>query len=383
MLSLSRERVGADLAPWNEQGISKDLLIETENILDTALRFKIINNCLYLSFSHHKFKEKKIYNVNKFNLRRLVDFVSVLHNLLSKYKVANTEFVMNLHDAAIVFKDKYKALLAPPMFGYSKTKKRLAILVPYDFSSWDKLSMDIDKYCCDIFWNNKKEKLFFQGTANDPGKPYDNQKNEISHKVWTKDNWMRHYRCITVLIGKKHPDLIDARLGRYCKHISPEVVSEINKHIPKKNFITDFKKIMQYKYLLIVSGNAFTTRTKKYFASNCCVFKQECPTEEFFDCMLKPYIHYIPVKRDLSDLTDQIYWAKSNDSKAKEIADNGRNFMKENITSKKVYKYLADLLKAYADILRFSPVTERADLKIPAKSSKWSLKRLVTKGLNY
>jgi len=37
-----------------------------------------------------------------------------------------------------------------------------------------------------------------------------------------------------------------------------------------------------------------------------------------------PWVHFVPVKADLSDLLEKITWLRENDAKAKEIALNGR-----------------------------------------------------------
>jgi hypothetical protein len=37
-----------------------------------------------------------------------------------------------------------------------------------------------------------------------------------------------------------------------------------------------------------------------------------------------PWVHYVPVKRDLSDLIENIEWLKANDDKAREIGLNGK-----------------------------------------------------------
>ena len=36
-----------------------------------------------------------------------------------------------------------------------------------------------------------------------------------------------------------------------------------------------------------------------------------------------PYVHYVPVKNDQSDLIEKIEWLQANDDKAREIAENG------------------------------------------------------------
>ena len=51
-------------------------------------------------------------------------------------------------------------------------------------------------------------------------------------------------------------------------------------------------------------------------------FKHESPYKQYFESGLEPYVHYVPVKRDMSDLISQIEWARQNDDKAQEIVKN-------------------------------------------------------------
>ena len=45
-------------------------------------------------------------------------------------------------------------------------------------------------------------------------------------------------------------------------------------------------------------------------------------TEEWFYKDIKAWVHYVPVKNDLSDLIHRIEWLRENDHKAKQIAEN-------------------------------------------------------------
>jgi len=49
-------------------------------------------------------------------------------------------------------------------------------------------------------------------------------------------------------------------------------------------------------------------------AGDSVILKQDSHYYEFFYKQLRPYVHYIPVKADLSDLLDRIQWAKQHDA---------------------------------------------------------------------
>ena len=75
----------------------------------------------------------------------------------------------------------------------------------------------------------------------------------------------------------------------------------------------------------------------------------------YFYGELIPWKHYIPVKNDLSDLLAKISWAKQNDEKAKEIAQNGRAFVQENLKPNDILNYCHKVLVKYASLQRFTP----------------------------
>ena len=52
------------------------------------------------------------------------------------------------------------------------------------------------------------------------------------------------------------------------------------------------------------------------------MLKMESQYREHFYRHLEPFQHYVPVRGDLSDLTERIEWARRNDAEAKTIAEN-------------------------------------------------------------
>lgn len=90
-------------------------------------------------------------------------------------------------------------------------------------------------------------------------------------------------------------------------------------------------------------------------AGGSLVFKPESKYYEHFYMDLKPFVHYVPVESDLSDLVEKIKWAQQNDEKAKEIAKNGQQFANEQISPLQVYCYHAHVLNEFSKIIS-SPI---------------------------
>ena len=62
---------------------------------------------------------------------------------------------------------------------------------------------------------------------------------------------------------------------------------------------------------------------------NSVVFKVNSHWEQWYYPDLKEWVHYIPVKGDLSDLKEKFEWALSHDAECQEISKNATKFVQE------------------------------------------------------
>lgn len=132
-------------------------------------------------------------------------------------------------------------------------------------------------------------------------------------------------RTRTMLVehfGRVHPDSFD------CFHINTVAGQHHYMSLPDMT--------RKYRYLIDVGGSGYSGRTKFLMFSGRPLLFVERRYIEYFQDDLKPWVHYIPVREDLSDLLDRLGWMRDNDSKALEIARNARDFAVENFTMDKV-----------------------------------------------
>lgn len=121
-----------------------------------------------------------------------------------------------------------------------------------------------------------------------------------------------------------------------------------SKNIPIEYFSDrlDYTEFLKYKIFFIVDGNCIASNHMYGFASGCVPFlisKSKC----WFSHLIKPYIHYIPIDYDLSDLIEKIEWVKNNDEQAKIIAENAYNFTLEYFSSEYQHKYIKETIDKY------------------------------------
>lgn len=94
-----------------------------------------------------------------------------------------------------------------------------------------------------------------------------------------------------------------------------------------------------------IDGTVAAYRFPYLLAGDAVVFKQDSPFYEHFYKQLNPMKHYIPIKRDLSDLVEKLKWARKNDDSVKKISNQGQQFANENLAPDKVLCYHVQLLK--------------------------------------
>ena len=89
------------------------------------------------------------------------------------------------------------------------------------------------------------------------------------------------------------------------------------------------KECMKHRYILCIEGNDGCSAFSWALASNSVpIHTYPFSSATHFMYGLIPYVHFVPVKRDGSDLHETWQWCQENESKCKEIAQNGREHMK-------------------------------------------------------
>ena len=97
--------------------------------------------------------------------------------------------------------------------------------------------------------------------------------------------------------------------------------------------------VKKYSILIDIEGNGpYSARLKTLLWSHRPLLLVDRPGKEFFFEYLKEWEHYIPVKRDLSNLLEQTKWCFENYDKALEIAENAYQFSKTYLTREACYK---------------------------------------------
>ncbi|XP_036717000.1 protein O-glucosyltransferase 3 isoform X7 [Balaenoptera musculus] len=165
-------------------------------------------------------------------------------------------------------------------------------------------------------WINKTEKAFFRG----------------------RDS--REERLQLVQLSKDNPQLLDAGITGYF------FFQEKEKELGKAKLI-GFFDFFKYKYQVNVDGTVAAYRYPYLMLGDSLVLKQDSPYYEHFYMALKPWKHYVPIKRNLSDLLEKVEWAKENDEEAKKIAKEGQLTARDLLQPHRLYCYYYRVLQDF------------------------------------
>ena len=131
---------------------------------------------------------------------------------------------------------------------------------------------------------------------------------------------------------------MDIGLSKLCQNGKKE---EYKKYIRPTKTI---QELLEYKYILSVEGNDIATNLKWILYSNSVLFMPNPSIESWImETHLIPYIHYIPVKDDFSDLEEKMKWCDHNEEECLDIIKNSREYIEifldeqnEDVIMKKV-----------------------------------------------
>jgi len=127
-------------------------------------------------------------------------------------------------------------------------------------------------------------------------------------------------------------------------------LTDENKTILNKYYKEPLSKNIQleYKFILNIEGNDYASSFPWVLASNCCPLHNYPFSWEsyIFGQDLLPWIHFIPVNNDGTDLLEKYNWCIQNLEKCEEIANNGKKYMEpylDKILNEKILKYFFEL----------------------------------------
>jgi len=182
-------------------------------------------------------------------------------------------------------------------------------------------------------WSEKSDKVLFRGTASGCG-------------ITTETNM----RLKLVRLAKKHPDIFDAGLSnfnyRMKKNLNEPIrVLDSNKY-ERGTFIDNDTK-PTFKYILNIDGHVSAFRLGYELQIGSVILLVESDNRIWISDLIEPYVHYVPINPDLSNILEIIQWCKDNDSKCMEIANNAEKLFHDKLQRDGVFDHMQQTLNKF------------------------------------
>lgn len=280
--------------------------------------------------------------------------------LCESRKVPDIEFFINRRDFPILKKDKtepynniFNSENVPlishnyekysPILGGSITKKYADISIP-TWKDWARISAFEGKFfikTCDellielkeVEWSKRLPTAIFRGGSTGCGTTKD-----------TNPRLKLAYLSKITKVEDGYP-LLDAGITKWNlrprKHQGNLYLQtiDINKEAPLVKYLTAQEQC-NYKYIINVDGHVTAFRLSLELSMGSVILLGDSEYTIWFMKYLEPYKHYIPIKKDLSNLVEIIRWCRKNDEQCKKISENAKIFYLKYLNKNSILDYL-------------------------------------------
>lgn len=89
------------------------------------------------------------------------------------------------------------------------------------------------------------------------------------------------------------------------------------------------EEMSQFRYVLDIDGNSNSWNFMMKLRLGACVLRVDSDWEQWFCDRLRPWYHYVPIAKDLSDAADVLRWCLDNSGECEAIAARGKAFASE------------------------------------------------------
>lgn len=186
-------------------------------------------------------------------------------------------------------------------------------------------------------WHEKQNKIVWRGA--------------LSEAEWrdalTSVRW-RVNKLVTDL-NLKGSTLYDIGLSGIPRWLTTRVrfnATEVGGYLPK---ISPMSTFMNYKAILDMDGNSWSSRFGTLLCYNSVVVKIEPKYYEYFYPELKPWTHFVPVKDDLSDFDLNIGWAldPKNEKAVRSIVEQANDWCSRRFLPDELARDQLDIWESY------------------------------------
>ncbi|CAN8070065.1 unnamed protein product [Agarophyton chilense] len=276
-----------------------------------------------------------------YRISRMVWTLNLLQEALAAYPdlaKIKCEFYVNVADSPRSTVDSMSRDMGGiPVFSFRTSTSYLDIPVPdpveygsngnYVWNAEDKLPFEA-----------RIPKLVFRGSSS-------------SLQDYHDHNWLSVPRIRLAALAKQYPDVIDAGITRWMKLGESTSVNEVETSLGSGlSDVLNYDRQGRYQFIIDVDGGLGSSRKRGILTSGSVPFFQRSNWYMWYEPLLKPFYHYIPVDTYLQDLLERVTAAKTDTQGSKRLIDNANCFGENVISEKGAMLYWKVLLERYSEL---------------------------------
>eukprot|EP00927_Polykrikos_kofoidii_P061303 TRINITY_DN56158_c0_g1_i1.p1 TRINITY_DN56158_c0_g1~~TRINITY_DN56158_c0_g1_i1.p1 ORF type:complete len:457 (+),score=53.41 TRINITY_DN56158_c0_g1_i1:22-1371(+) len=194
-------------------------------------------------------------------------------------------------------------------------------------------------------WNKRTAKVFWRGSFSIPDVTPLSLVNATSR-----------FRLLRLAIDR--PDVFDVGITgldqAMREFFTAREMGKIKKQIAATGKLNarpvEFREVLaKFKYAINVGAVLSSWRLPELLGSGALLFLQESADMDLVHARLAAWVHYVPVRHDLSDLAEKVDYMVANDHLAQQIASAGFAFFKNNLTRSDMLCYMWRAIRSVTD----------------------------------
>ncbi len=344
-----RDRIQKNNFPlWMEKQIEADLEIFQKGGIKSSSLDEIIaegdklgnNPCL---FARYKIKngEFSVAYSKRLEISPKERYESVTNALMKLSEcvfLPDVDIIVCLHDKLIS-----TGALEGPILVFAKNpgtdSRRILIPDSEALGGYADLLQEVDRARIAFPWRRKIRRAIWRGQT----------AGQINGDAMTTHNYSIFPRGQLINISLQFPKYLDAKFTQ----LWPD--DNLRELFLQKRCLANHMSVfnqIRYKYQILVDGNTCAySRAYWQLHSNCVILKQNSPDIQWYYGIFKPFIHYIPVNSDSSDLPEKVQWAINHEYEVQQIIKRANNLANENLKYEDIMLYFYLVIKKYSELM--------------------------------
>lgn len=287
-----------------------------------------------------------------YRTERMVATLLFLQRALDRFpdlRRVRAEFYVNVADAPRSTLDSSSRELAGlPIFSFRSSPAFLDIPVPdpvecgsngnYVWKEKDKLPFRL-----------REPRLIFRGSSS-------------SLQQYHDHNWLSVPRIRLAALAKHHSHLLDAGVTKWIKLAKGVTDEEIQASLGVT--LVDYLNYSaqgKFQFILDIDGGLGSSRKRGILSSGAVPFFQNSHWHMWYEPLLRPFYHFLPVDTYLHDLLDRVRAARDDITESQRIVQRANCFAEHVVSENAAALYWKLLVTRYSQ-LQYDPVSDDRDV---------------------